>query len=79
MLVNPFWFGFLIAMVVVLVFVIALAFIKARQDEREWQEYQPTEEELQRALSEITGKKFKIVQKNGYMVGEMVEDEEDES
>ena len=79
MLVNPFWFGFLIAMVVVLVFVIALAFIKARQDEREWQEYQPTKEELQAALSEITGKKFKIVQKNGYMVGEMVEDEEDES
>ena len=34
MLVNPFWFGFLIAMVVVLVLVILLAFIKARQDER---------------------------------------------
>ena len=76
MLVNPFWFGFLIAMVVVLVLVILLAFIKARQDEREWEEYEPTEEEFEKALSEVTGKKFRIVQKNGYLIGEAIEEEE---
>jgi len=67
-------------MVLVLVLVIALAFIKARQDEREWREYQPTEEELQAALSEITGKKFKIIRgKDGCMYGEMLEEDNDES
>ena len=80
MTVNAFWFGFLIAMVVILVLVIVLALIKAKQDEREWEEYQPTDEELQYALKEITGKKFKITRSDdGYMVGEMVEDDDNES
>ena len=78
MTVNAFWFGFLIAMVIILVLIILLAFVKARQDEREWQEYQPTEKELEDALKEITGKRFKIVEKNGHLVGEPLE-EEDES
>ena len=79
MYVNPFWFGFLLAMVAMLVLVIVLAFVKAKQDEREWEEYQPTEEELEEALTEITGKKFRIVQRNGHLVGEPIEEEKDES
>ena len=79
MLVNPFWFGFLIAMVAILILVLVLAFVKARQDEREWEEYQPTEEEFRKAIEELTGKKFRIVEKNGFLVGEPLEDEEDES
>ena len=76
MYVNAFWFGFLIAMVVMLILTLILAYIKGRQEENE-EEYQPTEEEVREALEEITGKKFKVVEKNGYLVGEMIEEEEE--
>ena len=67
-------------MVVMLVFFITLAhFAGKREDENCWQEYEPTEEEFRQVIEEITGKKFKIVEKNGYLVGEPVEDEKDES
>ena len=73
MYVNAFWFGFLIAMVVILILTLILAYIKGRDEE----EYQPTEEEVREALEEITGKKFRVVEKNGYLVGEMIEEEEE--
>jgi flagellar biosynthesis/type III secretory pathway M-ring protein FliF/YscJ len=76
MYVNAFWFGFLIAMVVMLILTLILAYIKGRQEENE-EEHQPTEEEVREALEEITGKKFKVVEKNGYLVGEMIEEEEE--
>lgn len=74
MLVNPFWFGFLIAIVTLLILTLILAYIKGRQEDQE--EYQPTEEEVREALEQITGKKFKVVKKNGYLVGEEIEDKE---
>ena len=76
MYVNAFWFGFLIAMVVILILTLILAYVKGREEEKEWEEYQPTEEEVREALEEITGKKFRVVEKNGYLVGEEIEDEE---
>ena len=75
MYVNAFWFGFLIAIVTLLILTLILAYIKGRQEDQE--EYQPTEEEVREALKQITGKKFKVVEKNGYLVGEEIEDEED--
>lgn len=77
MYVNAFWFGFLIAMVVILILTLILAYINGREEEKEWEEYQPTEEEVREALEEITGKKFQVVEKNGYLVGEMIEEEEE--
>lgn len=76
MYVNAFWFGFLIAIVTLLILTLILAYIKGRQEENE-EEYQPTKEEVREALEEITGKKFRIIEKNGYLVGEEIEDEED--
>ena len=75
MYVNAFWFGFLIAIVTLLILTLILAYIKGRQEDQE--EYQPTEEEVREALEQITGKKFKVVEKNGYLVGEEIEDEEE--
>ena len=74
MYVNAFWFGFLIAMVVILVLVILLAFIRARQEE---EEIDATPEEFKQILEEMTGKKFRIVERNGYLVGEPIEEDED--
>ena len=77
MYVNAFWFGFLIAMVVMLVLTLILAYIKGRQDDRD--DSQPDEEEFAQILKEMTGKKFRVVEKNGYLVGEPIPDEEEES
>ena len=74
MYVNAFWFWFLIAMVVILVLVILLAFIRARQEE---EEIDATPEEFKQILEEMTGKKFRIVERNGYLVGEPIEEDED--
>ena len=74
--VNAFWFGFLIAIVTLLILTLILAYIKGRQEENE-EEYQPTKEEVREALEEITGKKIRVVEKNGYLVGEEIEEEEE--
>lgn len=71
--VNAFWFGFLIAIVTLLILTLILAYIKGRQDDRD--DYQPDEEEFAEILKELTGKKFRVVEKNGYLVGEMIEEE----
>ena len=76
MYVNAFWFGFLIAMVVILVLVILLAFIRARQEE---EEIDATPEEFKQILEEMTGRKFRIVERNGYLVGEPIEEDEDKN
>ena len=75
MYVNPFWFGFLMAIVVMIVLSIVLSIIKSNQKE-EWEEYKPTDEELKEALEAVTGKKFRIVEKNGYLVGEEIKDKD---
>ena len=80
MYVNGFWLGLLIGMVVMLVFFITLAHFSAkREEENRWQEYQPTEKEFQEILEQVEGKKFRVTRKDGCLVGELVEDEKDES
>jgi len=75
MTVNAFWFGFLIAVVLVLVLLISVAFISARRSEREEEEI--SDQEYKEILEGMTGKKFKVVRKNGYLVGEPIEDPDD--
>lgn len=74
--VNAFWFGFLIAVVVILVLLISVAFISARRSEREEEEI--SDQEYKEILEGMTGKKFKVVRKNGYLVGEPIEDPDDD-
>ena len=76
MTVNAFWFGFLIAVVLVLVLLISVAFISARRSEREEEEI--SDQEYKEILEGMTGKKFKVVRKHGYLVGEPVEDHDDD-
>ena len=76
MTVNAFWFGFLIAVVRVLVLLISVAFISARRSEREEEEI--SDQEYKEILEGMTGKKFKVVRKNGYLVGEPIEDHDDD-
>lgn len=76
MTVNAFWFGFLIAVVLVLVLLISVAFISARRSEREEKEI--SDQEYKEILEDMTGKKFKVVRKHGYLVGEPVEDHDDD-
>lgn len=76
MTVNAFWFGFLIAVVLVLVLLISVAFISARRSEREEKEI--SDQEYKEILEGMTGKKFKVVRKNGYLVGEPIEDPDDD-
>lgn len=76
MTVNAFWFGFLIAVVLVLVLLPSVAFISARRSEREEEEI--SDQEYKEILEGMTGKKFKVVRKNGYLVGEPIEDPDDD-
>lgn len=76
MTVNAFWFGFLIAVVLALVLLISVAFISARRSEREEEEI--SDQEYKEILEGMTGKKFKVVRKNGYLVGEPIEDPDDD-
>ena len=76
MTVNAFWFGFLIAVVVILVLLLAVAFVSARRSEREDDEI--SEQEYKDILEDMTGKKFKVVRKHGYLVGEPIEDPDDD-
>ena len=75
--VNAFWFGFLIAIVTLLILTLILAYIKGRQDDRD--DYQPDEEEFAQILKELTGKKFRVVEKNGCLVGEPIPEDEEET
>ena len=77
MYVNAFWFGFLIAIVTLLILTLILAYIKGRQDDRD--DCQPDEEEFAQVLKELTGKKFRVVEKNGYLVGELIPEDEEET
>ena len=76
MTVNAFWFGFLIAVVLVLVLLISVAFISARRSEREEEEM--SEQEFGEMLEAMTGKKFKVIRKNGYLCGEAIEGPDDD-
>lgn len=73
MVVNPFWFGVLMTIVVEIMLSVLLVIIReAKGDKRE-----VTEEDLRLLLEDITGKKFRVVEKDGYLIGEPVENRED--
>lgn len=75
--VNAFWFGFLIAVVVILVLLLAVAFAAARRNDEEDIEISP--EEYKAALEQMTGKPMRVYRdKSGYLVGEAVEDPDDD-
>lgn len=77
MTVNAFWFGFLIAVVVVMVLLLAVAFATARRNDEEDIEMSP--EEYKAALEQMTGKPIRVYRdKNGYLVGEAIEDPDDD-
>lgn len=74
MVVNPFWFGVLMTIVVEIMASVILVIIReAKGDKRE-----VTEEDLRQLLEDITGKKFRVIEKDGYLIGEPVEDREDD-
>lgn len=76
MYVNSFWFGVLMAVVGLVVIMIILAIITVHRDDRIRDEEE--EEDFQRFLDEVENRKFKLVHKDGYWVGEPVEDDDDE-
>lgn len=76
MTVNAFWFGFLIAIVLVMVLLITVAFVAARRSDQE--EEAMDEQQYKEILEDMTGKKFKVVRKHGYLVGEPIEDPDDD-
>ena len=74
MFVNPFLFGVLMTIVVEIMLSVILVIIReAKGDKRE-----VTEEDLRQFLEDITGKKFRVIEKDGYLIGEPVEDREDD-
>ena len=79
MMVNPFWFGVLMTLFAMMVIAMILAFISSKTNNDEYEDYEPTDEEVRQALEEITGKRFRVVRKNGYLVGEEIGDRDDES
>ena len=62
MMVNAFWFGFLIAIVLVIVLFMIIGFINASRREKEVHPIEP--EEFKQFLEEITGKKYIEVEDN---------------
>lgn len=75
MTVNPFWFGVLMTIVAELIVMIIFAWVNshrnAKQEEAE-------ADMLSQVLESMEGKKIRIVRKNGYFVGEAINDEDDE-
>ena len=72
MQVNAFWFGFLIAIVAVMALIMITALIRANQ---EYSDDKMEEEEFKKTIEEMTGKKFRIVNRNGVLVGEPMNDD----
>lgn len=58
MIVNPFWFGFLIGIIVTIVLIVFIGTINHR--EKEDDDWNPTEEEYQRILEDVLGKQFHV-------------------
>lgn len=77
--VNAFWFGFLIAIVVLLVLTIILAMVTGRRREDETEEIEVDQEEYRKALETMTGRKIRVYRdRNGFLVGEAIEDPDDD-
>ena len=78
MYVNGFWLGVLVTLIVEIFLIIIAGVIRAIRGD-DYEEYQPSEEGFREVLEEMTGKKFKVVEKNGYLVGEIIEEEEEDA
>ena len=79
MTVNAFWFGFLIAVVVILVLLLAVAFASSMRNEEEGAEIDISPEEYKELLEKATGKKMRVFRdRHGYLVGEAIEDPDDD-
>lgn len=76
MYVNPFWFGVLMTVVGLVVIMIILAIVTVQRDDKLRDEEE--EADFQKFLEEVENRKFKLVRKDGYWVGEPVEDDDDE-
>ena len=71
MTVNPFWMGVLLTIAAELIVMIIVAWINSHKQAAK-------EEAFMDALESMEGKTVRIVRKNGYLVGEAIEDEDDE-
>ena len=80
--VNAFWFGVLMTLFAMFVAMFIIAYFHSKRGEKsheKFEEYDPSEDEFREALEEMTGKKFRIVKKNGFMIGEIIDGGVDES
>ena len=79
MYVNPFWFGVLMTIVGLVVFSIIMAIVKDHLENREDEEIEEvSEEEFKRIVEETFGKKYKIMNRDGYMVAMPLDEGEDD-
>ena len=76
MYVNPFAFGVVATLAAMFILTVIRAVIHASDDDCE--DIEVSKEEFQQALEEMTGKKFNVVYRNGFMVGEPIEDLDDD-
>lgn len=60
MVVNPFWSGFLIGIIVTVILIIFIGTIGHRDREKEFDDWNPTEEEYQQILEDVLGKQFRV-------------------
>lgn len=74
MMVNPFWFGVLMTLFAIILLLMIAAFIGAKRSDHN---DQTEENEFLETLEQMTGRKFKVTVKNGYLVGEPLEDEDE--
>ena len=74
MYVNPFWLGILCVLVAEVIGAIILALVKSHDGDRE----EVSTEEYKKLLEDMTGRKFRVKVVNGYLVGEPIEDADDE-
>ena len=77
MYVNAFVFGIVATLAALFILMTAQALINSALHPDDGEE-KLTEEEYRSILEEMTGKKFRIVNKNGVMVGEPIEDDDDD-
>ena len=76
--VNAFWFGFLIGVIAVFVLIMLVSLFGNRSGEKT-EEIEISPEEYKAALESLTGKPMHVFRdSNGYLVGEPVEDPDDD-
>lgn len=78
MYVNPFWFGVLMTFDALIMITIVIAIVRTiRGDDDEEEEIELSPEEYKKLLEEMTGRKFKVSVKGGFMIGEPEDEEND--